>query len=192
LSGTSVIGIIGIAASVLLGLIFALLRGLLSKEVEASLPAISRNLLLRAAHRLPEEHRERFLEEWNAEFAEAIRGRPLWAVLQAASLYRSARKIAAELQPAAVAVPGQPGSTKVVTERANRFLGGVLLRLTAIRSAMTAANKQIEARIERIVIGPNPRMPNVLRLLLALVGVITALISAIAALLALLEGPLGL
>jgi hypothetical protein len=95
------------------------LKDAAKKEAAAVLPECTRSLIRRAQNRLPEEARTRFEEEWPAGFEESIEKRPAWALAQAVSLYRGARQIAAELEPAPASasaggpawIRGFPGTT---------------------------------------------------------------------------------
>ncbi|HET7052791.1 MAG TPA: hypothetical protein VFI09_02600 [Solirubrobacterales bacterium] len=104
---------LGLGGALLIGVgavFLSVLRALLTKEAQAVVPALSRNLLRQAVERLPTEHRSRFQEEWAAELGDAIEERPLWALLESASLYQRAGRIAAELEPVATPVRARGGS----------------------------------------------------------------------------------
>lgn len=189
MSGIGILGLLGVGVSLIVASLVGALRGLLSKEVEASLPSISRNLLARAANRLPAEHRERFLEEWSAELGPAIQGRPLWALMQAASLYRAAPRIAAELAPAPVPVQGQSNGTGLISRPANRLLGRVLPGLAALRSLLTSVDKRVDEILERILFGPNPADVSMARIMLVTA---IALLLAAGSVLYILEMQFGL
>lgn len=89
-----------------------ILRDAMNKEAAAVIPERTRSLIERAKNRLPEEARPRWEEEWPAGFADAIDKRPVWALREAISLYRGARKIAAELKPAVAPASSHKGMAR--------------------------------------------------------------------------------
>jgi hypothetical protein len=113
--------------------IFAVLRRMALKELEASVPGVSRYLLQRAVQRLPAEHREDIEEEWRAGLGDAIDKRPLWALMEVTSLYMGAGRIAAELEP--TAAPARAGGAEGrVVGRVNGFIRGARAPLRGARS----------------------------------------------------------
>lgn len=75
------IGVVAIVGVI----VAAVTQSLLVDEARAWLPHLSRWLVQRAAHRLPEEQRERYQEEWLAELA-SWSDRPISAVARAAHI----------------------------------------------------------------------------------------------------------
>jgi hypothetical protein len=96
----------------MIGLILAVtsrvLVGVLTAEVLAWLPNLSRSLVLSAARPQPPECRERFTEEWQAEI-DAYGERRLAALKWAISLRLRAHAHAVELGPT---VPARAGTAK--------------------------------------------------------------------------------
>jgi hypothetical protein len=104
-------GIVAVLLLALASMFWLILRDAMSKEAAAVIPERTRSLIARAKDRLPEEARPRWEEEWPAGFAEAIEKRPVWALREAISLYRGARRIAAELEPAVASAGRDSGVT---------------------------------------------------------------------------------
>jgi hypothetical protein len=82
------------------GLVLAVLGkiaiALLANEVRASLPLLSAAIVRRAVRRLPPEHRERWLSEALADL-EWLENRPLAGLVHAIGMWRTARRLEAEL-----------------------------------------------------------------------------------------------
>jgi hypothetical protein len=110
------ISILGLVLLVFGSVILLILRDAMTKEAAAVIPERTRSLIERAKNRLPEEARPRWEEEWPAGFAEAIEKRPVWALREAISLYRGARRIAVEMEPA----PATTSSSRRVSLRRSR------------------------------------------------------------------------
>lgn len=70
---------------------------LLAMEAQGWMLALSRHLVERAVFRLPESHRVRYQEEWQAEL-EALRSRPISAVGYSLSVLTQARRTGSELR----------------------------------------------------------------------------------------------
>ena len=103
------IGAIVLIVGITLGsLLWRALGRVISNELEAAIAELAQGLLEKAIARAPEDHRPRLEEEWMAGLRDPLEKRPLWALVQAASLWQRAGRIAAELEPAPVlASPGR-------------------------------------------------------------------------------------
>lgn len=79
-----------------------ILQALAGKEAEAAIQALTADLLRRAERRLPAGQRARFAEETRAGLLRFSERRPLWALLQAVSLYVAAvsRRLVDEFETA--------------------------------------------------------------------------------------------
>lgn len=84
---------------------------LLSSEAAGWLPQLSERLVRRAADKLPDAQRERWVAEWLGDLA-MYRDRPLGCLMQAAKISRSARAVAAELAPAPAVAGNDPNGRR--------------------------------------------------------------------------------
>jgi hypothetical protein len=117
--------IFGFLGMVFTAVLFWVIRALVTQEVAHIVPALTYDLLRRAAERLPDEHREHLLEEWRAEIEDMAEKRPLLALSEAVSLHRGARRIARELEPASVPA-GITGIPKRIGTLGNGIAGYIL------------------------------------------------------------------
>ncbi len=102
------IGAIVLIVGIALGsVLWRVLGKVIDNELEVAIPELARGLLEKAIARIPEDHRLRLEEEWTAGLKDPLEKRPLWALVQAASLWQKAGRIATELEPAPV--PVSPG-----------------------------------------------------------------------------------
>ena len=83
--------LLGGLLSLALLLLFWVLQALAGKEAEAIIQALASDLLRRTERRLPAGQRARFSEETRAGLLRFSEKRPAWALLQAFSLFFSAR-----------------------------------------------------------------------------------------------------
>ena len=125
---TLVTSILAVLLFPLAWVLWLILRDAMNKEAAAVIPERTRSLIERAKNRIPEEARPRWEEEWPAGFAEAIEKRPVWALREAISLYRGARKIAAELEPAVASAGGHKGMARPAISSVE---GGTVARVIA-------------------------------------------------------------
>lgn len=124
-----VLGMSVVALGIALGsVLWRAIGKLVSNELEAVVPELADGLLKKAIQRLPVEYRDRLAEEWSAGLRDSLGERPLLALAQAASLYKEARRIAAELEPSTVPAGGAEERDRT----ASRF-GGVGRALKSAR-----------------------------------------------------------
>lgn len=142
------------------------LKKMFQKEIEASVPDLSRHLLSRAIGRLPVECREDYEEEWRGELGDAIERRPLWALAEVTSLYFAAGRIAVELQPATASVKAGSDSLQSGSwgEGPRSLLRARSLRV-GLRSVLQSAEgvRRAAARIADVV-GLDPANKRLIRL----------------------------
>jgi hypothetical protein len=106
---TPLIGVLGTVGLLVLGVFVKVLGGLAAKEAQGWIPRISEGLIRRAASRLPNETRGRWVEEQlrhHGEYGE----RPISMLLHAVDVVRSSRDLRKELGPAleTAPVPAEP------------------------------------------------------------------------------------
>ncbi len=108
LAALGTIGAIVLIVGITLGsLLWRVLGRVIDNELEVAIPELAQGLLEKAIARIPEDHRPRLEEEWTAGLKDPLEKQPLWALIQAASLWQKAGRIATELKPAPV--PVSPG-----------------------------------------------------------------------------------
>lgn len=123
LAALGTLGAILVVLGIALGsLLWRVLGKVLGNELEAAVPELAQGLLEKAVERIPAEHRPRLEEEWTAGLKGSLQKRPLWALLQAVSLYQKAGHIAAELEPAPVSVHGNESGGEG-SQSSSRFSG---------------------------------------------------------------------
>lgn len=92
--------------TVILTIVLGIAGSLLAAEFFGSCPWLTEALLSRAAHRLPNVHRERYVAEWDAEL-DYMRSRcgNLTILFWAVSVYLSSRRLASEVRDLLLATP---------------------------------------------------------------------------------------
>jgi hypothetical protein len=89
--------------------VITLLSALFGQEALGWLPYLTRRIITSAAMRLPDDHRERWHEEWLADLKE-LDDRPLTAFAYAVSVATSAGSLARELRPVPRLLPADSRS----------------------------------------------------------------------------------
>jgi hypothetical protein len=91
-------GVVGLLLVILIYITSRVVATVVGKEAVGWIPHISRGLVSRAAGCLPEEHRDRYEEEWCRHIADC-EDRPLTALAKAIGYAGSVRRLRRELAP---------------------------------------------------------------------------------------------
>jgi hypothetical protein len=146
--GFAVLVVGGAALAVVLYLLVRAVGGIAAKEATGWMPYLSVGLIRRASRRLPEEHRERWVAEMEADVRE-FADRPVSGLVHAILAARGARRLAGELTPVSIA-SGIDGSEREVTHRFGTARLSTWATAVFTRVALFgSAGKRLSAKVVR-------------------------------------------
>jgi hypothetical protein len=128
--------------------VVGVLINIFAAEAIGWMPKAAQRLLDRAGRQLPEDHRERWIREWEGDMA-AFSGRPIAGLIYALKISRSVPALARELAPAAVAV-GAERTRQARPPRRKRVPAGAAASIGTIGALRRAVTRWVQAVGRRV------------------------------------------